>query len=221
MLDMGMVVKEKQIASDSTAALSISTGSSSWRTRHLKIKANWIQEQVSYGQFTTTHCPGERQLADLLTKALSSARIVSLLQLWRVGEPSTTTTTTPSRSSVSSRALVAVICCLLMVSVKATDDPVLPPRHPGVQLDWDLAGVMMLLLMGLGALMVWEVVRWFILDVASDWVPGGRTRKLRRLRKLQAATSEAIERELQRIQVSEDLQCNCSIDDCQKLGLRG
>ncbi|CAE7352090.1 unnamed protein product [Symbiodinium microadriaticum] len=204
LLDMGMVVKEKQIASDSTAALSISTGSSSWRTRHLKIKANWIQEQVSYGQFTTTHCPGERQLADLLTKALSSARIVSLLQLWRVGEPSTTATTTPSRSSVSSRALVAVICCLLMVSVKATDDPVQPTRHPGVQLDWDLAGVMMLLLMGLGALMVWEVVRWFILDVASDWVPGGRTRKIRRLRKLQPATSEAIERELQRIQVPED-----------------
>ncbi|CAE7567435.1 hypothetical protein AK812_SmicGene3199 [Symbiodinium microadriaticum] len=40
LVDMGMFVDEKQIASDSTA--------------------NWIQEQVKYGQFTTVHCPGER-----------------------------------------------------------------------------------------------------------------------------------------------------------------
>ena len=84
--DLGQHVEEKVIASDSTAALSISTGSTSWRTRHLKIKANWLQEQIQHGQLTTRHCPGERQLADILTKALSSARIASLLQLWRVGE---------------------------------------------------------------------------------------------------------------------------------------
>ena len=160
LLDMGMSVEEKQIASDSTAALSISTGSSSWRTRHLKIKANWIQEQVSYGQFTTVHCPGDRQLADLLTKALSSARIGALLQLWRVGEPSLATTAMQSSSSVSSRALVAVICCLLMISVRATESSPQSSRHPGVQVDWDMAGVMMLMLMILGGLVLWEALRW-------------------------------------------------------------
>ncbi|CAE7843057.1 unnamed protein product, partial [Symbiodinium sp. KB8] len=47
--DLGQHVEEKVIASDSTAALSISTGSTSWRTRHLKIKANWLQEQIQHG----------------------------------------------------------------------------------------------------------------------------------------------------------------------------
>ena len=205
LMDMGISVGEKQIESDSTAALSISTGSSSWRTRHLKIKTNWIQEQVSYGQFTTKHCPGERQLADLLTKALSSARISSLLQLWRVGEPSNIAPALQSRSSVSSKALVAVICCLLMVTVRAAEDSPSPPPHPGVQLDWDLAGVMMLMLMVLGGLMVWEAVRWLLIEAYNEWTPGARGRRLKRLRKLQAATAEAIERELQRLQPAEEV----------------
>ena len=198
LMDMGLQVEEKQIASDSTAALSISTGSSSWRTRHLKIKANWLQEQVSHGQFTTVHCPGERQPADLLTKALSSARIASLLQLWRVGEPNMVQTTSTSSARVSSRALVAVICCLLMVSVRASDGS--PVRHQGVQLDWDLAGIMMVLLMVLGALMIWEAVRWVLIEFYNEWTPGASGRKLRRLRKLQAATTSAIEKELERLQ---------------------
>ena len=37
LVDMGILVEEKQIASDGVSALSISSGSSSWRTRHLKI----------------------------------------------------------------------------------------------------------------------------------------------------------------------------------------
>ena len=200
LVDMGMFVDEKQIASDSTAALSITTGSSSWRTRHLKIKANWIQEQVKYGQFTTVHCPGERQPADLLTKALSSARIAALLQLWRVGEPVMLSSVTATRPSVSARALVAIICCLLMVSVRASDEPMIGPRQHGVQLDWDLAGVFMVLLMILGALLVWEAVRWMLIEFYQEWTPGAGGRKLRRLRKLQAATTSAIERELERLQ---------------------
>ncbi|CAE7447550.1 unnamed protein product [Symbiodinium sp. KB8] len=98
--DMGMFVENKEIASDSTAALTISTGSSSWRTRHLKIKANWIQEQV------------------------------------------------PASSS----------------------------RYSGVQLDWDMAGVMMLMLMVLGALMIWEAVRWMLIEVYHEWTPGASQR---------------------------------------------
>ena len=67
----GETIEQKIIASDSTAALSISSGASSWRTRHLKIKANWLNEQLEYGMFKAIHCPGERRLADLLTQALT------------------------------------------------------------------------------------------------------------------------------------------------------
>ena len=197
LVDMGIFVEEKQIASDSTSALSISTGSSSWRTRHLKIKAGWLQEQVAHGVFTTVHCPGERQPADLLTKALSSARTMSLLRLWGVGENVSQPITTTG-VSVSSRALAAVICCLLMVSVRASEGATTGTRS--IQLDWDMAGIFMLLLMALGALMIWEAIRWSLIEAYYEWTPGASKRKLKRLRKLQQATTAAIEQELERLQ---------------------
>ena len=67
--DIGERVESRTIATDSTSALSISTGSSSWRTRHLRIKAGWLQEQINAGIFTVVHWPGEKQPADLLTKS--------------------------------------------------------------------------------------------------------------------------------------------------------
>ena len=204
LFDVGEVIERRIIASDSTSALSITQGSSSWRTRHLRIKAGWLCEQLSHGIFfEAVHCPGERQPADLLTKALSAGRMDALLQRWGIGEKVRGQVHAVSTTRVSSRMLVALVCCLLMVSAQATEDQASTVRRSGVQLDWDMVGIMMILFMVLGALMIWEAIRWFVLDVASEWVPGASKRKLRRLRKLQVATSEAIERELQRLQLEE------------------
>ncbi|CAE7944022.1 GIP [Symbiodinium sp. KB8] len=201
--DMGVFMEEKKIASDSMAALSITSGSSSWRTRHLKIKAAWIQEQIAHKEFTTVHWPGERQPADLLTKALSSARLGYLLQWWRVGEHVTPTQVAMSRPMVSSRALVAIICCLLLVSVRAADDDEDQSRSSmggHLQLHQDTAGILMILLMVLGIMAVWEMIRWVLIEICTEWTPGANARRLRRLQKLQAATTAAIEGELSRLQ---------------------
>ena len=201
--DMNVSVEEKVIASDSTAALSITGGSSSWRTRHLKIKANWLSEQIAHGAFTTVHCPGERQPADLLTKALSSVRMLFLLELWGVGEHTSPPTTRRSAPEVSSRVLVAVICCLLMVSVQATGPEQTQGRTGhggGIQVDQDAAGFLMIMLMLLGMMLIWEGIRWLAIEFCNEWTPGANARRLRRLQKLQAATTAAIEREMQRLQ---------------------
>ncbi|OLP97425.1 Retrovirus-related Pol polyprotein from transposon TNT 1-94 [Symbiodinium microadriaticum] len=194
--DIGERVESRTIATDSTA-LSISTGSSSWRTRHLRIKAGWLQEQINAGIFTVIHWPGERQPADLLTKALSSARMEALLWWWNIGERGRNpTSTTTSAIKVSARSLLALVCCLLIVSAKGTRDSH-QPRGSGLQVDWDTAGILMILLMVLGSLMVWEGVRWLLIEVVNEWTPGSQQRKLRRLRRLQQATTEAIEKELE------------------------
>ena len=198
--DIGERVESRTIATDSTSALSISTGSSSWRTRHLRIKAGWLQEQINAGIFTVIHWPGERQPADLLTKALSSARMEALLWWWNIGERGRNpTSTTTSAIKVSARSLLALVCCLLIVSAKGTRDSH-QPRGSGLQVDWDTAGILMILLMVLGSLMVWEGVRWLLIEVVNEWTPGSQQRKLRRLRRLQQATTEAIEKELERLQ---------------------
>ena len=194
--DAGEKVEWRRLASDSTSALSISAGGSSWRTRHLRIKAGWLQEQIAEGYFEISHCPGEIQPADLLTKPLSSARMEHLLQLWGVGSGQRATASSTS-TRPSARILVALICCLLMVSVQATEQEA---ANRALQLDHDSVGVLMILLMVLGALMIWEGIRWVLIELATTWTPGASARKLRRLRKLQEATTEAIQREMDRIQ---------------------
>ena len=59
--DLGFQIGAREIASDSLAALGISSGASSWRTRHLRIRAGWLVEQISHGLISTRHCPGEQR----------------------------------------------------------------------------------------------------------------------------------------------------------------
>ena len=57
----------------------------------------------------------------------------------------------------------------------------------------------MVLLMTLGALVVWEAVKWGAMMVFQEWTPGASARKLKRLRKLRDATALAIEKEMNRL----------------------
>eukprot|EP00439_Symbiodinium_sp_Y106_P003580 s4711_g1.t1 len=188
LMDLGECVAEREIATDSMAALSISSGSSSWRTRHLRIKANWLQEQISYGLIRARHCPGEFQPADMLTKALSYARMTSLLALWRVrgGDPEP-----PPAVAIlqgKSRMMVALVCCLLVLSAQASGETSAVPGGAGVQVDRDLVGTFMLGLMLLGGLLLWEGVKWMGDMLYHEYIPGASKRKLRKLRKIQRAT---------------------------------
>ena len=135
MSDISETVQDRVICSDSTSALSISSGSCSWRTRHLRIKASWLHEQINNELFKAEHCPGVVQPPDLLTKALSAARMDSLLRLWGVTEEKPGAPLASSVPRVSSRALVALICCLMMISVRAAEEGSGRPRGSGMQVD--------------------------------------------------------------------------------------
>ncbi|CAE7421078.1 Eef1g [Symbiodinium sp. CCMP2592] len=71
----------KLLKTDSTAALAIQKGSGSQRTRHLRIRSSWVAERIDEGDFEAEHCAGEGQLADALTKPLSSSRLAQLSKL--------------------------------------------------------------------------------------------------------------------------------------------
>ncbi|CAE7814357.1 unnamed protein product [Symbiodinium microadriaticum] len=194
--DVKEEVEDREIASDSLAALAISAGSSSWRTRHLRIRSNWMVEQITRGMIKTRHCPGERQLADMLTKPLSSQRLQMLLELWGIKEKKNkNAATTTTVTGAASKAALAIVCCLLMMTVEAT-----PTNHRSgsLELDSNMLNVMMTLLMLLGFLMVYEGLKWLVLETYREWTPGARERKIRRLEKLRDATSRAIQQELQR-----------------------
>ena len=196
LVDLMVEPTVKMIKSDSTSALAIGAGTGSWRTRHLRLKAAWVQDMIAKGEIVTKHQPGVSQPADLLTKALSSQRIWALLELWGVSDgPRPTKVRSATSSWVPARILVATICCIIMLAVEAKEEE---PQQ-SIRLDWDLAGVCAVLLMVLGGLLVYELVKWGLLVFYREFTPGASRRKLQRLQRLREATTQAIDKELARL----------------------
>ncbi|CAE7828798.1 RE1 [Symbiodinium sp. CCMP2592] len=75
-------VKRILAVDNTSAAAMLAGGHGSQRTRHLKIRANYVREAVEEGNFEIRHTPGSEQLADLSTKMQSKLRLHQLLQLW-------------------------------------------------------------------------------------------------------------------------------------------
>ena len=50
----------------------------SWRTRHLKIRADTLMQLMQLGLLHLVHISGDIEIADILTKALSSTRVILL-----------------------------------------------------------------------------------------------------------------------------------------------
>ncbi len=68
------------LAVDNAAAVSLLSPAqtkTAWRTRHLRIRAAVISES----EIQVLHCPGEVEIADLLTKALPAPRLLKLYEL--------------------------------------------------------------------------------------------------------------------------------------------
>ena len=153
--DVGMQISTRIVNTDSTSALAISTGTGGWRTRHLRIKAGWMQEQLDAETFSIQHCAGKFQRADLLTKPLAAQRIGDLLSLWGVVEDVSLPTVAPSSSRIAARALLALVCCLLVTGVKAEQ----VSGGGALSVDWDMLGWLLVLLIA-GVVAVWEALKW-------------------------------------------------------------
>ena len=60
----------KRLLVDNTAAIALAEGSGTMRTRHLRVRANFVREMIDKKTLELDHCPGDIQLADILTKVL-------------------------------------------------------------------------------------------------------------------------------------------------------
>eukprot|EP00435_Cladocopium_sp_Y103_P067407 s127_g30.t1 len=73
---------EKRAHTDSQSAIAIlSTEGGSWRTRHLRMRSAYARQVIRDGDWQLTHVPGEKLVADLGTKSLSSNRLRDLKKL--------------------------------------------------------------------------------------------------------------------------------------------
>ncbi|CAE7484270.1 GIP [Symbiodinium sp. CCMP2456] len=80
--DMGIKPEMSELRVDATAAIAVASSGGSWRTRHLRLRENWLVELVNSQEYVLMHQPGIEQLADGLTKQLASDRAWKLLQAW-------------------------------------------------------------------------------------------------------------------------------------------
>ncbi|OLP91200.1 Retrovirus-related Pol polyprotein from transposon TNT 1-94 [Symbiodinium microadriaticum] len=80
--DMGIQPEMCELRVDATAAIAVASSGGSWRTRHLRPREHWLSELVNSDEYQLMHQPGLHQLADGLTKQLTSERVWKLMEAW-------------------------------------------------------------------------------------------------------------------------------------------
>ena len=88
--DMGIRPEMCELRVDATAAIAVASSGGSWRTRHLRLREHWLSELVNSDEYQLMHQPELHQLADGLTKQLTSERVWKLMEAWSFfkGNPS-------------------------------------------------------------------------------------------------------------------------------------
>ena len=74
------------LSTDSSAAKVIATGKRLAKVKHLETRTLWAQDKIDEGTVVVKKIGGDRNVADILTKYLSSPRLRSLLAELQVAE---------------------------------------------------------------------------------------------------------------------------------------
>ena len=94
----------------------------SWKTRHLRIRARFLRQEVNEQRLLLTHVPGDLQKADIGTKAFDLPKFRSLMALWgmvpwRVDGAAEATVKMMS-SLNNKRPLVFILVCLMILKTQ-------------------------------------------------------------------------------------------------------
>eukprot|EP00439_Symbiodinium_sp_Y106_P014523 s9297_g2.t1 len=88
LVDFDVQPSGRTICVDNAAAITLATAEGgSWKTRHLKVRHRALRERVDERWVEVEYCPGDLQLADGLTKILTSQRMTQLMTFWGLHEP--------------------------------------------------------------------------------------------------------------------------------------
>ena len=218
--DLDMDQMEKVIHVDSTSALAISEGSGSWRTRHLRVKAEWLSERL----WRVRH-PSLRRAGSVggppHFKVMTWSRIRELLLLrgFNVdadptivgiakaeaskplhnhgGSSSHTYNTDAAKPDQAARVLAVLILLSMVPKGNCTGAELWSESQP-LRLDPTLLSGALMVGLILFLIVGWELLRWAGIQTYDRLGPGASVRRLHRLRRLRDTTARAIEDELRR-----------------------
>ena len=185
------------LVDNSSAVAMLLGGQGSWRTRHLRVRSQWVRERVQRGELLVQHVCGQRQLADLATKMHGKARLWELLKLWSLQE-------LPDEAKLAEVGKVLVLLCLARFletvpgataadAFEAEDEaePLQSGMMPSMNLtQWDellvVSGVACV-----AAIAIWELLKRMASWLMSCFKVDAKQRRLRKLRHLARAAAEA------------------------------
>ena len=161
LMDIVSQLLTKRLLVDNTAAISLAEGSGTQRTRHLRVRSSFVREMLENKELDLDHCPGDIQLADIMTKVLPGPRHLTLCTLLGLGpaplnqtvaavvctERNNGATGLPSPSATAS-LLVLTLVLQALEGAKANEDYELDP----VSLDL----YVLMILMTFSVLFLWE-----------------------------------------------------------------
>ncbi|CAE7038253.1 RE1 [Symbiodinium sp. CCMP2592] len=134
---------------DNAAAVTLLASlSGSWRTRHLRLRSNWLRELIQNKAVNLRHQPGEGQRADIGTKPFSKVRLEQLVKLWGIVDRRAATTTTARSARVNPTWLTTMLMlCQVCGSLGQKED--LQTEVP-----WDL--YVIILILAVAVIGLWE-----------------------------------------------------------------
>ena len=78
-VDLGLTRMPTDIATDSSAAKGIAFRRGMGRVKHIETRCLWVQDLIGSGKLRVRKVLGETNIADLLTKFLTAARLQQLM----------------------------------------------------------------------------------------------------------------------------------------------
>ena len=194
---------------DNLAAITLAEGGGTQRTRHLRVRACFLKEMIDNGRLQVLHCPGETQLADMLTKALPAPRLVFLNDLLGIGPPPMIDPVVQAVMSTS-RSLhqvnpsegynVLLMLALTMIQVTPATSQEEEQQSEALSLDLYILGAMM----AFSILFIWEIGKHCLREcnrskpdepAVASVLADDTEHRLRRSRRHEAVR-RAVEREL-------------------------
>ncbi|CAE7441104.1 RE1 [Symbiodinium sp. CCMP2592] len=169
---------------DNMAACSLlTTSSGSWRTRHLKLRSNWLKEKVSSTEVRVRHEPGDTQRADLGTKPFTRERLKQLVAMWSIVDRRVTTESHQRRAQVDPTWLQRL---LLLCQVCGT-----VAEKPGIESEIPWNVYLVVLVLAIAVIGLWEGFKGCL-----------RTRDAR-LKALKAKATRASKKQLTKAELKE------------------
>ncbi|CAE7295290.1 GIP, partial [Symbiodinium necroappetens] len=165
---------------DNAAARGLATESpGSWKTRHLRLRARFLRQEVAGQRLIISHVPGDQQKADLGTKSFDVPKFRSLLSLWRLVPFEATEEViikTARKLNNKNILLFAMVCFMMVQGARGT-------AKEDLQLDGSLEFYVIVVLGVVACVALWEVVKYVVGCGKSWWKSWQRkNKKLERLR---------------------------------------